>query len=536
MYRIMLADDEGIVIDSMKFIIEKEFGSKCDIEFAKTGRSVIELAERFRPDIAFMDIHMPGINGIEAMKEIRKFSANTIFIVMTAYDKFDYAKEAIKLGVMEYINKPVDRMKVIEVLRKAMSQIDGEREKRSNDLLIKEKLETVEPIIENGLIYDILLQEHFDEDIDSYKTILGIDENYGYMLAIVCGDSQEGNHMTNAIGSSVKLSGKYQEIRDCVKEFFDCKIGNVMANKIAVLVPHAGNKFEYAERTEAVDKARDLARYLRKKTDIKFRVGIGKVKPLRELGDSYHEALNALIATTGTVAHADDLPISCDYDEGYPIDLEKPLFEAVSKGDVDEAVVIANKYADWMSASVGEGDIMAMRLKVLEFSLYAEHLMYLNGGQTYHYQGRNHYLPEIMALETTGQLRDWFVDKISSACRNVFVKREETSTDAIKTAKRYIEENYAKDISLDDVSRIVNISPYYFSKIFKEESGYNFIEYLTNVRMDRAKELLDNSDLSMKEICAMCGYTDPNYFSRSFKKNVGVTPTEYKDGKTPAKS
>ena len=185
---------------------------------------------------------------------------------MTAYDKFDYAKEAIKLGVMEYINKPVDRMKVIEVLRKAMAQIDGEREKRSNDLLIKEKLETVEPIIENGLIYDILLQEHFDEDIDSYRTILGIDENYGYMLAIVCGDSQEGNHMTNAIGSSVKLSGKYQEIRDCVKEFFDCKIGNVMANKIAVLVPHSGNKFEYAERTEAVDKARDLARYLRKKT------------------------------------------------------------------------------------------------------------------------------------------------------------------------------------------------------------------------------------------------------------------------------
>ena len=138
--------------------------------------------------------------------------------------------------------------------------------------------------------------------------------------------------MTNAIGSSVKLSGKYQEIRDCVKEFFDCKIGNVMANKIAVLVPHAASKLEYSERAEAVDKARDLARYLRKKTDIKFRVGIGKVKPLRELGDSYHEALNALIATTGTVAHADDLPISCDYDEGYPVDLEKPLFEAVSKG------------------------------------------------------------------------------------------------------------------------------------------------------------------------------------------------------------
>ena len=87
----------------------------------------------------------------------------------------------------------------------------------------------------------------------------------------------------------------------------------------------------------------------------------------------------------------------------------------------------------------------------------------------------------------------------------------------------------AKDISLDDVSRVVNISPYYFSKIFKEESGSTFIEYLTGIRIERAKDLLTNSDKSMKEICSMCGYTDPNYFSRSFKKNVGVTPTEYKE-------
>ena len=71
-YKIMLADDEGIVIDSLKFIIEKEFGDQCTIEFAKTGRSVIELAENFRPDIAIMDIQMPGINGIEAMREIRE--------------------------------------------------------------------------------------------------------------------------------------------------------------------------------------------------------------------------------------------------------------------------------------------------------------------------------------------------------------------------------------------------------------------------------------------------------------------------------
>ena len=161
MYRIMLADDEGIVIDSLKFIIEKEFGSECMVEYAKTGRSVIELAENYRPDIAVMDIQMPGINGIEAMKEIKANNRNIVFIVMSAYDKFDYAKEAISLGVMEYITKPMEKTRIVAALRKAMEQIDRERERRSNDLLIREKLENVIPVIESGLIYDILLQEHF---------------------------------------------------------------------------------------------------------------------------------------------------------------------------------------------------------------------------------------------------------------------------------------------------------------------------------------------------------------------------------------
>ena len=127
MYRVMLADDEGIVLDSLKMIIEKQFPGQCQIETAKTGRDVIELAESFRPDIAFMDIQMPGINGIDAIREIKKSNPSVEFIILSAYDKFDYAREAINLGVLEYVNKPFSSKSITEVLGKALKAIDSRR-------------------------------------------------------------------------------------------------------------------------------------------------------------------------------------------------------------------------------------------------------------------------------------------------------------------------------------------------------------------------------------------------------------------------
>lgn len=527
MFKIMLADDEGIVIDALKFIIEKEFGDECVVEYARTGRSVIELAENFRPDIAVMDIQMPGINGIEAMREIRKNNDNIIFIVMSAYDKFDYAQEAMKLGAIEYMTKPMERNKMIAALKNAMGIVEQEKKRRSNDLLIKEKLETVIPILENGLIYNILFHEYFDEDIENYKTMLDITSDYAYMMVLVCGDDKDGNHMTNAVGASVRLQQHYREIRENIRLYFDGFTGTVMGNKIAILVPYSRREFDYSDRDEVINNAREMARKLNRMMDTSFRVGIGKAGELKEMESSYREAINALLMTTNTVAHADDLPIGCEYTDNYPIELEKRLFEEVEKGRTEAAVAVAKEYCEQLRGK----DIMDVRLKVLEFALWAEHLSYEAGGMVYNLSDRRDYLPTLMALDSMDGLFKWFEEKIVFSCSNISGRKEESSNDAIEASKAYIEANYTKNITLEDVSREVNISSYYLSRIFKEETGENFIDYLTNLRIEKAKELLSTTQYSMKEICSMSGYSDPNYFSKTFKKNVGVTPTEYREGK-----
>ena len=530
MYRIMLADDEGIVLDALQFIIEKNFKDDCEIRTAKTGRKVIELAEEFVPDIAFMDIQMPGINGIEAMKEIQRRNNSTIFIVISAYDKFDYAKEAINLGVLEYMNKPIRQESVVAVLKKAMGLVDSRRKQRSQDLEIREKLENVVPVIEGGFIYSLLLSEYFEEDIKNYMQLLGIEEyGYGYMLAIVFGDELEENHMTNAVGAGVRVQNRYRELRELIKDYFQGIIGNVMGNKIVVYIPCKGDEFTYEHRIELIDQSRELVRRMRAKFDVMFRIGIGSIKPLHQALESYNEAINTLIESKGTVAHAADMAIGCGYAENYPIQFEKLLFEKVEKGDTTGAVHVARQFFDWMENNHKE-HIEDIRIKCLEFVLWAEHIAYESGGMTYHFQSRTDYMPTLMEKRSTEELWNWFQDKIVNACQDVKGKKKESSLSVIDKAKAYIQTHYQKDISLDDVSREVDISPYYFSKLFKEETGQNFIEYLTQIRMDCAKQLMENkAELSMKEICLACGYQDPNYFSRIFKKNTGLTPTEYRE-------
>ncbi len=529
MYKIMLADDEGIVLDSLKFIIEKEFGSTCEIRTAKTGRQVIELAEEFQPDIAFMDIQMPGINGIDAMREIRKSNTHVVFVVMTAYDKFDYAKEAISLGVLDYLNKPVSKDGIVAVIKKAMSQIDGERTKRRNDLRVREKLETVVPIIENGLIQDLLFKEYFKEDIDNYKTLLGIESEYGYMACMVFGREQVGNYMTSAVAVSIAAQKSYREIHTVTEDYIKGIMGAVMSNKIPILIPCDGDTLSYNERNAIVENARALCRKLSDRFDMNFRVGFGSVKPLDKMAESYEEAKYILVATTSHVAHVDDMPVQVRYEENYPMDMEKRLFDEIVLGNTNEVASIAVSFFEWMEENYSN-DTDSIRLKCLEFVLWAEHLAYENTNRKYEFKSRQNYLSQLTSFANLGEVKIWFLEKMKDAAFWVSNRQVEQTMSAINKAKQYIDNNYMKELTLDDVSRIVNISSYYFSKMFKEETGENFIDYLTKLRIEAAKKLLKTTNKSMKEISLEVGYSDPNYFSRNFKKYTGKTPTDYARG------
>ncbi|MCC6095529.1 MAG: helix-turn-helix domain-containing protein [Bilifractor sp.] len=547
MYRILLADDEGITIDSLTFIMEKEYHDKCELRSARSGRAVIEMAETFRPDIAVMDIRMPGIDGIEAIREIRKFSPTTVFIVLTAYDKFSFAKDAINLGVLSFLTKPLDRKVFVDAMNRAMASIDKARDQRSRELSNREKLDAVVPMIESGLVYSLLLQDNTPEVIDNYRRLLEIPESYGFIALLACGDALSenlnsrrasdvqmttapGDHLSNPIGTGIRLQKHYSKIREILKEYSArAVIGQIMMNKIPVFIPYESSTMDYLDRVSTIDQVRKSLSYLTEETGVTYRIGIGSVKSLSDMRISYQEALRSLRDSSEPVSHADDLPVTCSYEQDYPLDLEKQLFESVKNGSPEKAAETADLFFTWMEKTQVQTHENNVRLKAIEFVLWAEHIAYRSGGiGVYRFGDRGDYL-SIACGYPVRELHSWFVEKIRAAAEKIADKTISSAEALTQKAKEYIGTHYAGDLSLDEVSRALNISPYYFSRIFKETEGVTFIEYLTDTRLRRAKELLAEDKLPVKEICSAVGYQDPNYFSRLFRRSEGVSPTEYKE-------
>lgn len=526
MYRILLADDEGIMLMSLRKMIETNFPDQFEIETAKTGNTAVSLADEFRPDIIFMDIHMPGMNGIDAIKEIKEKHENTLFVVITAYDKFDYAKEALSLNVFEFVMKPVSKQVIIDLCRKAIDKLEEDRKNKLDALRIKEKLDTVIPILESGFIHNVILQEASAAEIEHYRELLDIEQRYGYIILLQFGEESVDGVLTNPVGMGMRAQKFYDKLRETVGEYFDGLISPIISNKITILVPCDEEILSYDERVKIIDQARMMRKSLTEVFEAKYRIGIGTPKEFAALSQSYREAGKALADEKSRVAHYADLPENQAVYEQYPIQLEQQFYDVIERGEVSSAQECIAAILRWMQQE-GKQNLNGIRLKMLELIVTAEKSAFHKGFAGYDFSSYQNYLEEILQCNDGKQILSWINVKIAALCHAMAEHTESDS--AVERAIQYIDQNYAKDISLNDVSELVNISPYYFSKLFKEEAGVNFIDYLTNVRIEKAKELLRIPDKSIKEICILSGYGNANYFSRIFKKVEGVTPTEYRE-------
>jgi two-component system response regulator YesN len=530
MYKLMVVDDEQIVIDAVNFIVKNHIANVSVCVSARSGGAAVELIAQHKPDIVLMDICMPGMNGLDAISQMKRIAPSTRFVIISAYEQFEFAKQAVELEVKEYLLKPVNKERLIEAIQRITSELDAEQMRVKQNLETQEKYEQALRVLEHGLIYSILINRDPAQELMQYRELVGISDQRGYIM-ILRYDHGEHKRRLSDIRRSIEEEQFFIVFRDILKIRRHCLIGPAMPDRTVVYI-FSRQDDEYASRVRSIGFAEEIMREIRKVSDMTFAIGIGSVKSDSEIAYSYEEALRALRESDGdNIVHISDISQKRDDEEHSVIHGERQLLNALELGDTQKADRILYdifKRVDTKELCSSAGS--KLRNKFVELIVIAHRIAMDLDVQEDMYLNYNGYLNEVQQITDPGAFEAWYKNRITYIAMKIKETREMTTSKIISDAKRYIEENYAQEISLDALSRELGISPQYFSKLFKKEVGVNFIEYLTQLRLKKAKEIMKDGGKSIKEICYMVGYTDPNYFSRIFRKHTDLSPTEYIKG------
>ncbi|MBN2222165.1 MAG: helix-turn-helix domain-containing protein, partial [Vallitaleaceae bacterium] len=463
------------------------------------------------------------------IKAIQEIHPKVKIVIISAYEQFDYAKSGFELGVVDYLLKPIHKSRLENVLEKIVQEMEEERESKRKEIETQEKFDIILPMLEQGYIYSMLMNSDYQHESMNYFSLLNIQKEYGSVMIIEFGEGEVPLAMKNRIGSGIRSTLQYDKIRQLIQ--YKCKaiIGPLMVNRIVVIFFEDVTENEYEQRVRAVSLAESIQKSLERITETQVCIGIGSSYKRHRLNISYQEALRAISKMSGeSVLHIRDVSDQ-NYKMNYNLSKlksdQETMLRRMEEGNVEEVELIMQLIFGKLERDV-EDDFDTLRNIVLEFMVLI-HATANRNNVSFELIGFHQYIQEVQAFDTVFEMKDYLVQKAKSVTKAIREDKETKVSAFIQEAMSYVDVHYKKDLRLKEVAEEVSISPQYFSKVFKDELGYNFIDYLTKVRMEKAKLLLKDAKTSVKEICFEIGYNDPNYFSRLFKRLEGMSPTEF---------
>jgi len=527
MYKLLVVDDEQIAIESVKYIVDNEINKIKVVNTATSGRMAIEQARIERPDIVMMDIRMPGINGLEAVNEIKKIHNNVRFVIVSAFEYFEFAQQAVELGVTEYLTKPVSKASIIATLNKITVELDREKLKFDQQIKNQEKMSKMLDVVEHSCIYSLLLSQGHRVNIGKYKELFEISEKQGFMFILQV-KSENSNKKRFELDDSVELQKFYGYFKDCLKRKKKCIVGPMMLDRVVVYMPQIV-KDEYQQRVSSISFLEGVLNKLTEKYSGNYKIAIGSVKEDDDITISYQEAVKVLnYITEDKVMHIQDIAANMSNTNFDIFADEQKLIDLIEKGDEQASTSflneIFNKYPGFYTKE-------SIRNRLVELMVVAHRIAIENGIENDSYLEYSNYINQILNCDSSANFKAMCIGKIRYIANKVQSTKKKKISSIVDKANTIIDKNFDSELTLDDISKELCISPQYFSRLYKDEMGVNFIEQLTKKRIDNAKRLIEEGEYSIKEICYMSGYSDPNYFSRLFKKHEGVSPSMYHKSK-----
>ncbi|MFD3260130.1 response regulator [Paenibacillus lentus] len=529
MYKVLIVDDEHFVRYGIKAMIDWESMGFDVVGEASNGMEGLLAFEELEPDVVITDIKMPVMDGIEFVRQVRALDRQVKLILLTCLDDFEYAQKAIRLGITDYLIKsdimPKDLEQVMMNLKTVLDEAQyaaghsaGRQAHESNqDSVTKEALLM-------GLAHGTISEANVTEQ---KLQAAGLSPVRTPLILLYIGiDDLEKLRSHHTEDEIIMLHTKGIEVirKACSLDSEDNEIISGTTGVWSVLLK--GISGEAAE-----ELAQRLISRFSDKLGLSITLGVSSLfHSLLELRNAYLQAEHRyrlkLFLGCGIVI-GQEFVYETEHAENPVPMMNKKLNDYLYSLDSE---AMQQYLVDTFDHAKARLDYEGVHLISIELLLNLTNMyLELSHDQEWLYERKKELFDQIKQLETLEEIISWFVQIYEELIRKM---RAVYSSDQGSVAKaiQYIEQNYDQDLSLQVLSQYVHLSKNYFSNLFKREMGEGVIDYITKVRLDRAKALLRNTDLRSSEIGTLIGVSDSKYFSKLFKKMTGATPSEYRDG------
>ncbi len=535
MLKVFLVEDECVVREGIKNNVDWSANGFDFCGEAADGELAYPMIMDRKPDIIITDIKMPFIDGLELTRLVRDELPHARIIILSGHEEFQYAREAIKLGVSEYLLKPINGADLMESVKRVADSIMVEKNEK---IYLKKYQEEMKENIyhQHRLFFKKIMGNHLSSvEIFERSKELGLDLNgLVFKVMIIKSDALNPRHIDGKESDNPELlSSILAEIKQVIL------IEKGIAGNVLLIKADSEEKLQEVEE-EFLEKYIALAR----EAGMELTGGIGLViHRISDIGRSYQEAEKAYAsrftkykyknriseiydASTYGQQSKEGLAVF-DARELCHIDLKKTeLF--LKQGNLSDI----NHFIDDILQEIEEVRQSQLFTQYILMDFYLTTLKFVENLSEDEAFLMKHQMDESKLNQLSGEsasIESYIHDLLKDAILLRDSRHEDKYAHLIHMAKKYIEENYARDdLSLNDLAAHVGLSPNHFSTVFSNTTGKSFIRYLTDVRVGEAKTLLKCTDMRCSNIAQMVGYKDPHYFSFLFKKEEGLSPMQYR--------
>lgn len=526
---LMIVDDEELIRQGIRARLNFLGYQFDNIVEADDGETALKLYERGKYHIILTDIKMTSVSGLQLIRGIKEQDENVQFVIISGYDDFVYAEEAIRLSVTAYLLKPIANEKLKEVMDKVLGNIAKARQAQSDDVkAIASNKENAELKFEQRI--NELLNAEKESDA---KSIIASSESLAklrsddwlYCVGIISIDMESYREKNMEFADVNLIRFVIKNITGEVSEN-QCLIANNLSdNKQLYIIFFGTDKVAIRLRSEQLFEK--LQSCLWKYAGMGVTIGVSSVSE-QLFADRLQEAkeafLQRIIHGNGNLFYYDDIPVlGAEEFPASELTLLKRYTQAHDIGNVE--AIINSMLSDEKVLKNNVNYIGVVWIQVLSILLHSLSISDNDGARKIEHEMYN--FSRIIKTGDLAEIRKRFSEVVLDAMKGE-ISPESDSDSKIILAQKYIEEHYNEDISVSDLAEKFYMSPNYFSTVFKKQTGESTISYMNRIRLERAKKELEETDRSIAEIAELIGFNDSHYFFKLFKKDTGITPLQYR--------